>query len=161
MMDFHAGHIAEPLAEKPGQAGIELDYELAKTRILKNWGMAPRSEIAGMILEHPERVDEVLEHYERLIRSNLFLDTAQLVPGVGEIIGGSQREERLDMLEKRIAELGMDLSQYDWYLELRKYGGVKHAGFGLGFERIIMYVTGMQNIRDVLPFPRTTSNMEM
>ena len=84
-----------------------------------------------------------------------------LVPGVGEIIGGSQREERLDMLEKRISELGMELGQYDWYLELRKYGGVKHAGFGLGFERIIMYLTGMQNIRDVLPFPRTTANMEM
>ena len=84
-----------------------------------------------------------------------------LVPGVGEIIGGSQREERLDMLEKRIAELGMDMGQYGWYLELRKFGGVKHAGFGLGFERIIMYVTGMQNIRDVLPFPRTTANMEM
>ena len=84
-----------------------------------------------------------------------------LVPGVGEIIGGSQREERLYMLEKRIAELGMDMGQYGWYLDLRKYGGVKHAGFGLGFERIIMYVTGMQNIRDVLPFPRTTANMEM
>jgi asparaginyl-tRNA synthetase len=84
-----------------------------------------------------------------------------LVPDVGEIIGGSQREERLDVLEQRIEELGMDLGQYDWYLELRKYGGVKHAGFGLGFERMVMYVTGMQNIRDVLPFPRTTSNMEM
>jgi asparaginyl-tRNA synthetase len=84
-----------------------------------------------------------------------------LVPGVGEIIGGSQREERLDVLERRIEELGMDLGQYDWYLELRKYGGVKHAGFGLGFERMVMYVTGMQNIRDVLPFPRTTGNMEM
>jgi asparaginyl-tRNA synthetase len=84
-----------------------------------------------------------------------------LVPGVGEIIGGSQREERLDKIEQRIAELGMDMSQYGWYLELRKYGGVKHAGFGLGFERIIMYLTGMQNIRDVLPFPRTTANMEM
>ena len=84
-----------------------------------------------------------------------------LVPGVGEIIGGSQREERLDMLEKRIEELKMDISQYSWYLELRKFGGVKHAGFGLGFERMVMYVTGMQNIRDVLPFPRTTANMEM
>ena len=84
-----------------------------------------------------------------------------LVPGVGEIIGGSQREERLEMLEKRIEELKMDISQYGWYLELRKFGGVKHAGFGLGFERMVMYVTGMQNIRDVLPFPRTTANMEM
>lgn len=84
-----------------------------------------------------------------------------LVPGVGEIIGGSQREERLDMLEERIKQLGMELCQYDWYLDLRKYGGVKHAGFGLGFERMVMYVTGMQNIRDVLPFPRTAANMEM
>ncbi|MEG1523935.1 MAG: asparagine--tRNA ligase [Clostridia bacterium] len=84
-----------------------------------------------------------------------------LVPGVGEIIGGSQREERLAVLEQRIQELGMDASQYDWYLSLRKYGGVKHAGFGLGFDRMVMYVTGMQNIRDVLPFPRTTGSLEM
>ena len=84
-----------------------------------------------------------------------------LVPGVGEIIGGSQREERLDVLEKRIRELGMELAQYGWYLELRRFGGVKHAGFGMGFERILMYVTGIQNIRDVLPFPRTAGNMEM
>ncbi len=84
-----------------------------------------------------------------------------LVPGVGEIIGGSQREERLEVLEQRIRELNMDMSQYGWYLDLRRYGGVKHAGFGLGFERILMYVTGMQNIRDVLPFPRTAASMEM
>ena len=84
-----------------------------------------------------------------------------LVPGVGEIIGGSQREERYDLLLKRIEELGMDASQYDWYMDLRKYGGVKHAGFGLGFERMVMYVTGVANIRDVLPFPRTTASLEM
>ncbi|HOG02235.1 MAG: Asparagine--tRNA ligase [Firmicutes bacterium ADurb.Bin248] len=84
-----------------------------------------------------------------------------LVPGVGEIIGGSQREERLDVLKRRIAEMRMDVSQYGWYLDLRRFGGVKHAGFGLGFERILMYVTGMANIRDVLPFPRTTGSMEM
>ncbi|HWQ59419.1 MAG TPA: asparagine--tRNA ligase [Clostridia bacterium] len=84
-----------------------------------------------------------------------------LVPGVGEIIGGSQREERLDVLERRIEEMHMDVSQYGWYLDLRRFGGVKHAGFGLGFERILMYVTGMANIRDVLPFPRTTGSMEM
>ena len=105
---------------------------------------------------------EIKAFYMRLDDDGKTVAAADLlVPGVGEIIGGSQREERLDMLEKRISELGMDLGQYDWYLELRKYGGVKHAGFGLGFERIIMYVTGMQNIRDVLPFPRTTANMEM
>lgn len=83
-----------------------------------------------------------------------------LVPGVGEIIGGSQREERLDILENRISELGMNKEDYWWYLELRKYGGVKHAGYGLGFERAIMYLTGMGNIRDVIPFPRTVKSAE-
>jgi len=83
-----------------------------------------------------------------------------LVPGVGELIGGSQREERLEVLEARIEELGMDKSELWWYLELRKYGGVKHAGFGLGFERLVMYVTGVSNIRDVIPFPRTVKSCE-
>ena len=83
-----------------------------------------------------------------------------LMPGVGEIIGGSQREERLEMLEKRIAELKLPKENYWWYLDLRKYGGVPHAGFGLGFERALMYLSGMQNIRDVIPFPRTPQNAE-
>ncbi len=83
-----------------------------------------------------------------------------LVPQVGEIVGGSQREERLDMLTSRMSELGLNEQDYWWYLDLRRYGGVKHAGFGLGFERLIMYMTGMQNIRDVIPFPRTTGNSE-
>lgn len=83
-----------------------------------------------------------------------------LVPGIGEIIGGSQREERIDVLERRIAELGMDPAQYKHYLDLRKYGGCQHAGFGLGFERLVMYLTGMDNIRDVLPHPRTVGNAE-
>lgn len=83
-----------------------------------------------------------------------------LVPGVGEIIGGSQREERLDVLESRIKEMGMREEDYWWYLELRKYGTTKHAGFGLGFERMIMYLTGVSNIRDVIPFPRTTGSAE-
>ena len=78
-----------------------------------------------------------------------------LVPGIGEIIGGSQREERLDLLEARIQELGMKPEDYWWYLDLRRYGGCKHAGFGLGFERMVMYLTGIGNIRDVLPHPRT------
>ena len=83
-----------------------------------------------------------------------------LVPGVGEIIGGSQREERLDVLKARMAELGLSEEDYWWYLNLRKYGGTKHAGFGLGFERIIMYLTGVSNIRDVIPYPRTVGNAE-
>ena len=83
-----------------------------------------------------------------------------LVPGVGEIIGGSQREERYDILKARIEEIGMTEDDYWWYMELRKYGGVKHSGYGLGFERIIMYMTGMSNIRDVIPFPRTPKTAE-
>ena len=83
-----------------------------------------------------------------------------LVPGVGEIIGGSQREERLDVLKARMAELKLSEEDYWWYLNLRKYGGTKHAGYGLGFERIIMYLTGVSNIRDVLPYPRTVGNAE-
>ena len=83
-----------------------------------------------------------------------------LVPGVGEICGGSQREERMDLLTARMKELGLKEEDYWWYLDLRKYGGVKHSGFGLGFERLIMYLTGMQNIRDVIPFPRTTGTAE-
>ena len=83
-----------------------------------------------------------------------------LVPGIGEIIGGSQREERLDVLENRIQELGMDPKDYWWYLDLRRYGGCKHAGFGLGFERMVMYLTGVGNIRDVLPHPRTVGSAD-
>lgn len=86
--------------------------------------------------------------------------TDLLVPGVGEMIGGSQREERLDLLVKRMEELNIPQKDMWWYLDLRKYGGVKHAGFGLGFERLIMYLTGMSNIRDVIPFPRTPKNAE-
>ena len=83
-----------------------------------------------------------------------------LVPGVGEIIGGSQREERLDYIQKRMKDLDLNEEDYWWYLDLRRYGGTKHAGFGLGFERLIMYMTGISNIRDVLPFPRTTKSAE-
>ena len=83
-----------------------------------------------------------------------------LVPDIGEIIGGSQREERMDVLEQRMAELHMNEENYAWYLDLRRYGGAKHAGFGLGFERLVMYLTGIANIRDVLPFPRTTGSAE-
>ena len=83
-----------------------------------------------------------------------------LVPGVGEIIGGSQREERIDLLTQRIEELGMREEDYSWYCNLRRYGGTRHAGFGLGFERIIMYLTGVSNIRDVIPYPRTVGSAE-
>ena len=84
-----------------------------------------------------------------------------LVPGIGEIIGGSQREDNYELLKKRMEELGLNKEDYDFYLDLRKYGSARHAGFGLGFERCIMYLTGMGNIRDVIPFPRTVNNCEL
>ena len=78
-----------------------------------------------------------------------------LVPGIGELIGASQREDNFELLLKKIKELNMSLDDYKWYLELRKYGTVPHSGFGIGFERLVMYVTGMENIRDAIPYPRT------
>ena len=84
-----------------------------------------------------------------------------LVPGIGEIIGGSQREDKLEVLERRMAECGLNAKDYGFYLDLRKYGSARHAGFGLGFERCVMYLTGMGNIRDVIPFPRKVNNCEL
>ena len=104
---------------------------------------------------------EIKAFYMRVNEDGKTVAAADLlVPGVGELIGGSQREERLEVLEARMQELGLETEAYAWYLELRKYGTVPHAGFGLGFERMIMYLTGMANIRDVLPFPRTTGSAE-
>ena len=104
---------------------------------------------------------EIKAFYMRLNDDGKTVAAADcLAPGIGEIIGGSQREERLDVLEKRMEELGLDKSGYDWYLDLRRYGGTRHAGFGLGFERLIMYLTGVGNIRDVIPFPRTTGSAD-
>ncbi|MDO4482218.1 MAG: asparagine--tRNA ligase [Bacillota bacterium] len=104
---------------------------------------------------------DIKAFYMRLNDDNKTVAACDLlVPGVGEIIGGSQREERYDVLTNRMKELGLNEADYWWYLDLRKYGGVKHAGYGLGFERIIMYITGMSNIRDVLPFPRTPKTAE-
>jgi len=104
---------------------------------------------------------EIKSFYMRINEDNKTVAAMDLlVPGIGEIIGGSQREERQDILEARMEECGLNKEDYWWYLELRKYGGTKHAGFGLGFERAIMYITGMSNIRDVIPFPRTTGSAE-
>ena len=113
-------------------------------------------------VEGSETAQQVLDRYipalKRVAAENDGKTVAaadMLVPGIGELIGGSQREEDYDKLVTRMDELGLDKSSYDWYLNLRKFGGVEHAGYGLGFERMIMYLTGIQNIRDVLPFPRT------
>lgn len=83
-----------------------------------------------------------------------------LAPGIGEIVGGSQREERLDVLEKRMEEMNIPVAEMNWYLDTRRFGSAPHAGFGLGFERLILFVTGMTNIRDVIPFPRFPKNCE-
>ena len=110
------------------------------------------------VIDYPK---EIKSFYMRLNDDNKTVAAMDLlVPGVGEIIGGSQREERYDVLCQRINELGLKEEDYEWYLNLRKYGGTKHAGYGLGFERIIMYLTGVSNIRDVIPYPRTVGNAE-
>ena len=104
---------------------------------------------------------EIKAFYMRLNDDNKTVAAMDLlVPGVGEIIGGSQREERLDVLLDRMAECGLEEKDYWWYVNLRRYGSTKHAGYGLGFERIIMYLTGVSNIRDVIPYPRTTGSAE-
>lgn len=110
------------------------------------------------VIDYPK---EIKAFYMRLNEDQKTVAAMDLlVPGIGEIIGGSQREERLDVLEKRMDELGLKKEDYSWYLDLRKYGGTRHAGYGLGFERIIMYLTGISNIRDVVAFPRTVKNAE-
>ncbi len=110
------------------------------------------------VIDYPK---EIKAFYMRLNDDGKTVAASDmLVPGIGEIIGGSQREERPDILENRMEELKLDKDTYWWYNELRKFGGVKHAGYGLGFERAIMYITGMSNIRDVIPFPRTVKSAE-
>ena len=110
------------------------------------------------VIDYPK---EIKAFYMRLNEDNKTVAAMDLlVPGIGEIIGGSQREEREDVLAGKIRDMGLNEEDYWWYLELRKYGGVKHAGYGLGFERMIMYLTGMTNIRDVIPFPRTVGSAE-
>ena len=132
------------------------------------WGMDLQSEherylceqyIGGpvFITDYPK---DIKSFYMRMNEDNKTVAACDLlVPGIGEIVGGSQREERYDMLVARMDELGMKKEGLEWYLDLRRYGGVQHAGFGIGFERLLMYITGMQNIRDVLPFPRTPNNL--
>lgn len=110
------------------------------------------------VIDYPK---EIKAFYMRLNDDNKTVAAMDLlVPGVGEIIGGSQREERIDVLTSRMKELGLKEEDYSWYINLRRYGGTKHAGYGLGFERIIMYLTGVSNIRDVIPYPRTVGNAE-
>src|SRR5262249_45204721 len=128
------------------------------------WGKDLQSEHERYLTEQHFKQPVILYDYPRSIKpfymkgnddGNTVRAMDVLVPGVGEIIGGSQREDRLDVLEERMREQDLDLDAYWWYRELRKYGTVPHSGFGLGLERTVLFVTGMANIRDVIPFPRT------
>ncbi len=131
------------------------------------WGMDLQSEHERYLTEKHVKKPVVVMNYPRDIkafymrvnddeRTVAAMDV--LAPGIGEIIGGSQREERLDVLDHRMAELGVDKEHYDWYRDLRRYGTVPHAGFGLGFERTMAYITGLANVRDAIPFPRSPGN---
>ncbi|MEA4825285.1 MAG: asparagine--tRNA ligase [Clostridium sp.] len=138
--------------EYPVEWGIDLQTEHERYLTEKIYGKPL------FVTDYPK---DIKAFYMRMNEDGKTVAAADLlVPGVGELIGGSQREERLDVLEKRIEELGLNKEDYWWYLELRKYGETKHSGYGLGFERLIMYLTGMGNIRDVIPFPRTPGNAE-
>ena len=144
------------------EADVEFKYPVS-------WGVDLQTEheryLSEEIVKGPvfltDYPKEIKAFYMRLNDDNKTVAaTDLLVPGIGELIGGSQREERIDVLEEKMKEFGLNPEAYDWYLELRKYGGTKHAGYGLGFERMVMYVTGITNIRDVLPFPRTVGHCE-
>jgi asparaginyl-tRNA synthetase len=132
------------------------------------WGMDLNSEhekylceqvVKGplFLIDYPK---EIKSFYMKLNADNKTVAACDLlVPHIGELVGGSQREENYDKLIARMEELGMNPEGLQWYLDLRRFGGCKHAGFGVGFERLVMYVTGMQNIRDVIPFARTPKNL--
>jgi asparaginyl-tRNA synthetase len=144
------------------ESGQKFDYPV-------EWGIDLQTEHERYLTEHIFKKPVFVTNYPKDIKAFYMRQNEDgktvaafdmLVPGIGEIIGGSQREERYDILQKRIDELGMDMSSYWWYMELRKYGSAVHSGYGLGFERMVMYATGMGNIRDVLPFPRTPKHAE-
>ena len=145
------------------KSGVEFEYPV-------EWGTDLQSEHERYLTEKVFNKPIFVTNYPKEIKAFYMRENDDgktvaaadlLVPGVGEIVGGSQREERYDVLKAKCDKLGMDMTEYQWYLDLRRYGGVEHAGFGLGLDRIVMYVTGMTNIRDVGPFPRTAANLEM
>jgi asparaginyl-tRNA synthetase len=157
---------------------VRMDYTDA-IEILKNsgktfefpveWGVDLSSEHERYLAEEHVGAPIIMQNYPKDIKAfymrinddNKTVAAMDiLAPGIGEIIGGSQREERLDVFDRRLEEMGLNQEDYSWYRDLRRYGTVPHAGFGLGFERLVAYVTGMQNVRDVIPFPRTPGNAQ-
>lgn len=163
VMNSEFGHVTYTEAiEILKSSGVKFDYPV-------EWGIDLQTEHERYLTEQhfkkpvfvTDYPKEIKAFYMRLNDDGKTVAAMDcLVPGIGEIIGGSQREERLELLESRIEELGMSKEDYWWYLDLRRYGGCRHAGFGLGFERMIMYLTGVSNIRDVLPHPRTVGSAE-
>lgn len=161
--------IAADFERMPYSTAIEmLEKSGKKFEFPVEWGVDLQSEHEQYICEEIGRPTFLIDYPKDIkafyMRQNDDGKTVAamdlLVPGVGEIIGGSQREERLDLLDKRIEEMGLNADDYWWYRDLRRFGGVPHAGFGLGFERLVQYVSGVANIRDVIPFPRTPRNAE-
>jgi asparaginyl-tRNA synthetase len=159
-----------PFRRLPYTEAVEILQKSGKTwEFPVAWGNDLQSEHERYLAEEHFKVPVILHDYPRTLkpfymRVNDDGKTVRamdvLVPGVGEIIGGSQREERLDVLEQRMREQGLDPNAYQWYLDLRQYGTIPHSGFGLGLERTVLFLSGMQNIRDVIPFPRTPGNAE-
>lgn len=152
-----------------GEAISHLQQASKKFEFPVHWGLDLQSEHERYLTEELVKGPIVLMNYPKEIKSFYMRANDDgktvaamdlLVPGIGEIIGGSQREERYELLRARMQELGLNEATYKWYLDLRRYGSVPHAGFGLGLERMIMYVTGVQNIRDVIPFPRTARHAD-
>lgn len=148
----------------------ELEKHNDKFQYKVSWGVDLQTEHERFLTEHIFKKPVFVTDYPKNIKAfymkmnddnKTVAATDCLVPGIGEIVGGSQREDNYDKLLSRIRELGMNESQYEFYTDLRKYGSTRHAGFGLGFERCVMYLTGISNIRDVLPFPRTVGNCEL
>jgi asparaginyl-tRNA synthetase len=152
----------EILLQSPAYKKKKFKYELS-------WGTDLQSEHERWLVEKHFRKPVIVSDYPKEIKAFYMRQNDDgktvaamdiLAPGIGEIVGGSQREERLDMLEKRMIEMHIPIDQMWWYLDTRRFGTVPHAGFGLGFERMVQFVTGMTNIRDVIPFPRTPKNAE-
>jgi asparaginyl-tRNA synthetase len=152
-----------------GEAIATLERSKEKFEFPVKWGMDLQSEHERWLTERHAKKPVIVENYPKGIKAfymrlnddgKTVAAMDVLAPGIGEIIGGSQREERLDVLDARITEMGLNPHDYGWYRDLRRYGTVPHAGFGLGFERAIIYATGIENIRDVIPFPRAPRQAE-
>ncbi len=169
LIDMLRSVVDSPFERIPYTKAMELLQESGKTFEFKpEWGSDLQSEHERYLTEEAIGRPVIVTDYPRDIKAFYMKQNDDgrtvramdvLVPGLGEVIGGSEREDDLEKLEARMVELGMDLDAYRWYLDLRRFGSVPHSGFGLGLERFIMYVTGMQNIRDVIAFPRTPGNV--